>query len=92
MANRTIAFQVSEELYQRIKDYLKHYEETYGKKLTQKDFMVQLIEAELDAVDEEAEAAAAQKQDPSAEMNETVGEDPAEDPEESGDEDEPDVD
>ena len=32
--------------------------------------MVQLIEAELDAVDAEAEAAAAQKQDPSAEMNE----------------------
>ena len=69
MATRTIAFQVSEELYQRIKDYLKHYEETYGRKLSQKDFMVQLIEAELDAVDEEAEAAAAQKQDPSAEMN-----------------------
>ena len=84
--------QVSEELYQRIKDYLKHYEETYGRKLSQKDFMVQLIEAELDAVDEEAEAAAAQKQDPSAEMNETVGEDPAEDPAESDDEDEPDVD
>ena len=31
MATRTIAFQVSEELYQRIKDYLKHYEETYGR-------------------------------------------------------------
>lgn len=92
MATRTIAFQVSEELYQRIKDYLKHYEETYGRKLSQKDFMVQLIEAELDAVDEEAEAAAAQKQDPSAEMNETVGEDPAEDQAESVDEDEPDVD
>ena len=60
MATRTLAFQVSEELYQRIKDYLKHYEETYGRKLSQKDFMVQLIEAELDAVDEEAEAAAAQ--------------------------------
>ena len=92
MATKTIAFQVSEELYRRIKDYLKYYEETYGRKLSQKDFMVQLIEAELDAVDEEAEAAAAQKQDPSAEMNETVGEDPAEDPAESDDEDEPDVD
>lgn len=92
MATRTIAFQVSEELYQRIKDYLKHYEETYGRKLSQKDFMVQLIEAELDAVDEEAEAAAAQEQDPGTEMNDTVGEDPAEDPAESDDEDEPDVD
>lgn len=92
MATRTIAFQVSEELYQRIKDYLKHYEETYGEKLTQKDFMVQLIEAELDAVDEEAEATAAQELDSSAEMNDTEGEDPAEDPAESDDEDEPDVD
>lgn len=92
MANRTIAFQVSEELYQRIKDYLKHYEETYGRKLSQKDFMVQLIEAELDAADEEAEASAAQEQDPSAEMNDTVGEDPEEAPSDSEDEDEPDVD
>lgn len=92
MATRTIAFQVSEELYQRIKDYLKHYEETYGRKLSQKDFMVQLIEAELDAVNEEAEATAAQEQDPSAEMNDTEGEDPAEDPAESDDEDEPDID
>lgn len=92
MANRTIAFQVSEELYQRIKDYLKHYEETYGRKLSQKDFMVQLIEAELDAADDEAEAAAAREQPPSAEMNDTVGEDSTGDPAESDDEDEPDVD
>lgn len=88
MATRTIAFQVSEELYQRIKDYLKHYEETYGRKLSQKDFMIQLIEAELDAVNEEAEAAAAQEQDPSAEMHDTVGEEPAADPAEVADEDE----
>lgn len=92
MANRTIAFQVSEELYQRIKDYLKHYEEAYGRKLSQKDFMVQLIEAELDAADEKAGAAAAPEQDPSAEMNDTVGEDPKKVPAESDDGDEPDVD
>lgn len=95
MANRTIAFQVSEELYQRIKDYLKHYEETYGQKLTQKDFMVQLIEAELEAADEEAEATAVREQALSAEMNDTVGEDPEEAPSDSDnddeDEDEPDV-
>ncbi|MBM6715870.1 translation initiation factor 2 [Gemmiger formicilis] len=92
MATRTIAFQVSEELYQRIKDYLKHYEETYGRKLSQKDFMIQLIEAELDAVNEEAEAAAAQEQDPSAEIHDTVGDEPAEDPAESDDEEEPGLD
>ena len=92
MATRTIAFQVSEELYQRIKDYLKHYEETYGRKLSQKDFMIQLIEAELDAVNEKAEAVDAREQDPSAEMTDTVEENLAEDPAESDDEDEPDVD
>lgn len=92
MATRTIAFQVSEELYQRIKDYLKHYEETYGRKLSQKDFMVQLIEAELDAADEEAEAAAAREQAPSAEMNDTVEEDSTADSAESDDKDEPEVD
>lgn len=92
MATRTIAFQVSEELYQRIKDYLKHYEETYGRKLSQKDFMVQLIEAELDAVDEEAEAATAREQAPSTEMNDILDEEPATDPAEVADEDEPGLD
>lgn len=87
MATRTIAFQVSEELYQRIKDYLKHYEETYGRKLSQKDFMVQLIEAEFDAVDEEAEAVTAREQAPSTEMNDTLDEEPATDPTEVADED-----
>lgn len=29
---RTMAFQVSEEFFQRIKDYLMRYEQTYGKK------------------------------------------------------------
>lgn len=92
MATRTIAFQVSEELYQRIKDYLKHYEETYGRKLSQKDFMVQLIEAKLDAVNAEAAAEATQEQDPSAEMHDTVGEEPAVDLAEVADENEPGLD
>lgn len=43
MATRTIAFQVSEELYQRIKEYLNRYQEVYGRKLTQREFMLQLI-------------------------------------------------
>ena len=63
MATRTIAFQVSEELYQRIKDYLKHYEETYGRKLSQKDFMVQLIEDALSEAEEEFEAATAAEEE-----------------------------
>ena len=47
MATRTIAFQVSEELYRRIKEYLNRYQEVYGRKLTQREFMLQVIEDAL---------------------------------------------
>ncbi len=43
MANRTLAFQVPEEMFDRIKDYLSRHPG-----LTQKDFVLGLIEAELD--------------------------------------------
>ena len=43
MANRTIAFQVPEETFDRLKDYLSRHPG-----LTQKDFVLGLIEAELD--------------------------------------------
>ncbi len=49
MANtRTIAFQVPEELYQRIKEYLAR------NNMTQKQFFLGLVEAELDREQEEA--------------------------------------
>ena len=56
---RTMAFQVSEEFFQRIKEYLARYEQTYGKKLSQKDFVIGLIEQALEEADEEFEAAQA---------------------------------
>ena len=43
MANRTIAFQVPEETFDRLKDYLSRHPG-----LTQKDFVLGLINAELD--------------------------------------------
>ena len=43
MATRTMAFQVSEELFQRIKEYLSRFEQVYHRKLTQKEFIVSLI-------------------------------------------------
>ena len=43
VANRTLAFQVSEETFDRLKDYLSRHPG-----LTQKDFVLGLIEAELD--------------------------------------------
>ena len=60
---RTMAFQVSEELFQQIKEYLARYEQTYHRKLRQKEFVISLIEQALAEADEEfaaAEAAAAE--------------------------------
>lgn len=52
MANtRTIAFQVPEELYQRIKDYLTR------NNMTQKQFFLGLVEAELERDQEERNTA-----------------------------------
>ena len=42
MANRTIAFQVPEEMFDRIKDYLNRHH------MTQRQFFLDLIQAELD--------------------------------------------
>ena len=70
---RTLAFQVSEKLYQRIKDHLARETERTGKKLSQRDFVLGLIEralAEADAQD------AAEPQEP-----EDSGDDPDESPE-----------
>lgn len=54
---RTLAFQVSEEFFQKIKDYLVRYEEVFGKKLSQRQFVIGLIEQALEEADEEFEAA-----------------------------------
>lgn len=56
---RTLAFQVSEELFQRVKEYLEAYEKAYHRRLTQKEFVVGLIEQALEEVEEEFEAARA---------------------------------
>ena len=55
MATRTLAFQVSEELFQRIKTFLARYEQIYHRKLSQKEFLVHLIERELDEAEKDYE-------------------------------------
>ena len=45
---KTLAFQVSEELYNRIKDHLERERQRTGKKLSQKDFVIGPIERELE--------------------------------------------
>ena len=56
---RTLAFQVSEELFQRVKEYLEAYEKAYHRRLTQKEFVVGLIEQALEEAEEAFEAARA---------------------------------
>ena len=56
---RTMAFQVSEERFQQIKEYLARYEQTYHRRLSQKEFVIGLIEQALAEADEEFEAAEA---------------------------------
>lgn len=45
--NRTMAFQISEELFQRIKDHLDRESARLGRKVTQREFVLGLIEGAL---------------------------------------------
>ena len=91
MATRTLAFQVSEELFQRVKAYLARYEEIHHRKLSQKEFIIGLIEAELDEADEDFEAAeaaaATEKQEVEQAAEEPETDDPAEEDTPATDED-----
>ena len=49
--NRTMAFQIPEELFQRIKRHLEREGLRTGRKLTQRDFVLGLITQALDAAD-----------------------------------------
>ena len=51
--SRTIAFQIPEELFQRIKRHLERETLRTGKKLTQRDFVLNLITQALDEADTE---------------------------------------
>ena len=48
---KTLAFQISEELDQRLKNFLAAEKERTGKKISQREFVVGLIEQALDAWD-----------------------------------------
>ena len=86
---RTMAFQISEDLFQRIKDYLARESERQGRKVTQREFVLGLIEDALRQAEQEAAESApddiptpAESQDANAEM-----ESEDEGSEEGGDED-----
>ena len=54
---RTLAFQISEELFQRIKSHLERETQRTGRKLTQREFVLGLIEEALEAAEQQEEAA-----------------------------------
>ena len=74
---RTMAFQVSEELFQKIKEYLARYEEIYHRKLTQRDFVLGLIESALEEAEDDFAAYQTAQQE---EQNESWGGCDAEEP------------
>ena len=65
MANRTLAFQVPEQLFDRIKDYLNRHPG-----LTQKQFILGLIEAELDRDMQQTNEVEQQPEDEEEELDE----------------------
>ncbi len=56
---RTMAFQIGETLFQRIKAHLERETARTGRKLTQRDFVLGLIEEALDEAEREAQEAEA---------------------------------
>lgn len=54
---RTLAFQISEELFQRIKTHLERETQRTGRKLTQREFVLGLIEEALEAAEQQEKAA-----------------------------------
>jgi len=65
-----MAFQVSEELFRKIKEYLARYEEIYHRKLTQRDFVLGLIESALEEAEDDFAAYQTAQQE---EQNESWG-------------------
>ena len=85
---RTLAFQIPEELFQRIKEHLEKESRRRGIRLTQRDFVLGLIEQALDEAEREAarteETAAGQSDKPDAQP-EPGAESPDEEPEADAD-------
>lgn len=51
---RTMAFQIPEDLFQRIKAHLERETARTGKRLTQREFVLGLVEAALDEAERQA--------------------------------------
>ena len=58
---RTMAFQIPEDLFQRIKAHLERETRRTGRKLTQREFVLGLIEEALEAAEQQEEAQSPEK-------------------------------
>ncbi len=83
---RALAFQVSEELFQKVKEYLAWYEKTYHRRLTQKEFVIGLIEEALEEMEAEIEKAPQESEAPAEQEGAESG-DEEEEPDEEETED-----
>ena len=52
---KTLSFQIPETLFNRIKEHLEREKQRTGKRLSQKDFVIGLIERELDEAERREE-------------------------------------
>ena len=68
---RTLAFQVSEELFQRLKAYLERYEQKNHRRLTQREFVIGLIEQAMDDAERVA-AESGETEETAPEISETA--------------------
>ena len=78
--NRTMAFQIPEELFQRIKRHLERESDRLGRRVTQREFVLNLIEEALfkaeveEALDQENEDSVEQDAEMESELQEEVDE------------------
>ena len=79
---RTMAFQIGEDLFQRIKAHLERETARTGKKLTQREFVLGLIEEALEAAERQAETNSSPE--PEEQSHEEAGVSPSEAPEDGG--------
>ena len=65
---KTLAFTIPEELFNRIKDHLEREKQRTGKRLTQRDFVIGLIERALEEAERQDAADCGQEVEDNADM------------------------
>ena len=65
---KTLAFQIPEELFNRIKDHLDREKQRTGKRLTQRDFVIGLIEQALEEAERQEDSEDGEEDNNNADM------------------------